>query len=44
VSYTECSDLHASLKSQKIKRPQHVFCRINYIGYHIEFLRIRWVS
>ena len=40
VSYIECSDLQASLKSQKIKRTQHVLCRISYIGYDIKFLRI----
>ena len=32
MSYTESSHLQASLKSQKIKRTQHVFCRISYIG------------
>jgi len=32
------------LKCQKIKRTQHVLCRISYISYDIEFLHIRWVS
>jgi len=43
VSYIECSDLQAPLTSQKIKRTQHVFCKISYIGFQIEFCCIRWV-
>jgi len=30
-------------KLKRIKRTQHVFYQIKYIGFHIEFLRIRWV-
>jgi len=33
--------LGSVVKIQKIKRTQHVLCRINYISYDIEFLHIR---
>jgi len=36
--------LGSVVKIQKIKRTQHVLCRISYITYDIEFLHIRWVS
>jgi len=41
VCYTWCRDLQVSLKSQRMKRTQHVFHQINYICFHIEFPCIR---